>query len=98
MIPLYIEFLTTFILILSYLLTDNPLLIGLLFAVVIITFGIDAGGNPLVVIPKVMLGRRQTSRTTNMLIVQSLGMVTAFIAYYIAVKQNWISKHPLDKI
>lgn len=98
MISLYIEFLTTFTLIMAYLLTNNRLLIGIIFAFVILTFGIEAGGNPLVIIPKVLLGRSETKHLRNMLIAQNLGMFSALAIYYIAVKQKWITKHPLDKI
>lgn len=98
MIPLYLEFLTTFVLIMAYLLTDSKLLIAILFGFVIVAFGIEAGGNPLVVIPKVLLGRAEGKRLRDMLIVQNLGMICALGLYYALVKLKLIPKHPLDKI
>jgi len=98
MIPLYLEFITTFVLIMAYLMTDSKYLIAILFGFVMVTFGVQAGGNPLVVIPKVVLGRAEGKHLRDMLIVQNLGMMTALAVYYGLVKIGYISKHPLDKI
>lgn len=98
MIPLYVEFITTFVLIMAYLMTDSKYLIAILFGFVMITFGVQAGGNPLVVIPKVFLGRAEGKRLRDMLIVQNLGMMSALGCYYALVKFGYISKHPLDKV
>lgn len=98
MIPLYLEFATTFVLIMAYLMTDSTFLIAVLFGFVIFTFGLQAGGNPLVVIPKVILGRSEGKYLRNMIVVQSLGMLSALALYYWLVKMGYISKHPLDKV
>jgi hypothetical protein len=82
----------------AYLLTDSKLLIAVLFGFVIVAFGIEAGGNPLVVIPKVLLGRAEGKHLRDMLIVQNLGMLSALALYYGLVKLSIIPKHPLDKI
>ena len=98
MIPLYLEFITTFVLIMAYLMTESKYLIAVLFGFVIITFGVQAGGNPLVVIPQVILGRTEGKHLRDMLIVQNLGMMSALAVYYGLVKLGYISKHPLDRI
>lgn len=98
MILLYLEYITTFLLIMAYLMTDSKVLISILFVFVIISFGIQAGGNPLVVIPKFVLGRAEGKHLRDMLAVQIFAMLTAIGIYYGLVKMRYITKHPLDKI
>jgi hypothetical protein len=92
------EAITTFVLIMAYLLTDSPLIIGLIFISVLWSFGSEAGGNPLVALPKMVLGRSHATRLRDMLIAQAIGMGSALILYVILVKLKVIRKHPLDKL
>lgn len=94
----YIEALTTFALILTYLLTDSRLAIVALFGLIIITFGIQAGGNPFVAIPKVLLGRADLGHFRTLFTAQLVGMIVALFSYYALVKSGLIAKHSLDKI
>lgn len=97
MISPLVEAGTTFVLIMMYLLTDKPLVIGLTFLFVLWTFGTEAGGNPLVALPKMILGRSHPKRLRDIVIAQAIGMGSALTLYITLVKLEVIRKHPLDK-
>ena len=98
MISIAVAAATTFTLILTYLLTDSTIFIGLLFAFILYVFGEEAGGNPFVALPKFMLGRSELHHFRNTLLAQATATMLAYGLYRFLVSGKYIRPHPLDKL
>jgi hypothetical protein len=93
-----IEFATTFAFILTCLMTDNIIVILTMFAVIMLLYGVTIGINPLVIIPKTLLGRHNTAHLHKTVVAQLGGAAFALLAYHLLIKTNIHTRHKLDKI
>lgn len=91
-----LEVSATFILILTFLLTDNIAIILIAFALVLLAYGTSIGANPLIIIHKTLLGRNHPTHLRHMLIAQFTGAFLAYLTYHLLHKKEIIEKHPLD--
>lgn len=87
---------TTFLLVMTYLLTDNRYIIIIAFAVLVLLYDIRAGETPVISLPKLLLRRNEWIDGLNIIMSQLLGMITAFISYKLLVKYNFVTKHKLE--
>ena len=94
----FVEFATTFVFILTCLMTDNVIVILTLFAIIMLLYGVAIGINPLVIIPKTLLGRHNTSHLHKTVVAQLGGAAFALLAYHFLIKTNVHTRHKLDKI
>ncbi len=94
----FIEFATTFVFILTCLMTDNVIVILASFALIVLFYGVTVGLNPLVTIPKTLLGRHNTSYLHKTVAAQLGGAAFALLTYHFLIKTNIHTRHKLDKI
>ena len=87
---------TTFLFVMTYLLTDNRYIIILSFAVLVLLYDIRAGETPIISIPKLLLRRNNWENGLNIVMSQFLGMIVAIITYKLLVQNNFIGKHRLE--
>ena len=87
---------TTFLFVMTYLLTDNRYIIIIAFAVLVLLYDIRAGETPIVSLPKLILRRNEWIDGLNIIMSQLLGMIIAFISYKLLVKYNFVTKHKLE--
>lgn len=87
---------TTFLFVMTYLLTDNRYIIIIAFAVLVLLYDIRAGETPIVSLPKLLLRRNEWIDGINIIMSQVLGMVTAVVGYKLLVKYNFVTKHKLE--
>jgi len=83
-----LEFLASFVLVVVYLHTRNVYLIAFVFAVMIIGLGVDVGGNPLITLPKMLVGQIESQHFIKTVIAQLLGMSAAVMVYFLLPKLN----------
>lgn len=84
----FLEFLASFVLVVVYLHTRNVYLIAFVFAVMIIGLGVDVGGNPLITLPKMLLGQIETKHFLKTIVAQLLGMSAAVMVYLLLPRLN----------
>jgi glycerol uptake facilitator-like aquaporin len=94
----FIEFTTTFVFILTCLMTDDVIIILSSFAIIMFLYGVTVGLNPLVTIPKALLGRHDAPHLHRALSAQLGGAVFALLAYHLLIKTNIHTRHKLDRI
>lgn len=87
---------TTFLFVMTYLLTDNRYIIILSFAVLVLLYDIRAGETPIISIPKLLLRRNNWEDGLNIVMSQILGMIIAVITYKLLVQNKFIGKHRLE--
>lgn len=87
---------TTFLFVMTYLLTDNRYIIIIAFAVLVLLYDIRAGETPIISLPKLLLRRNEWIDGINIIMSQVLGMVTAVVGYKLLVKYNFVTKHKLE--
>jgi hypothetical protein len=87
---------TTFLFVMTYLLTDNRYIIIIAFAVLVLLYDIRAGETPIISLPKLLLRRNEWIDGINIIMSQVLGMITAVISYKLLVKYNFVTKHKLE--
>lgn len=87
---------TTFLFVMTYLLTDNRYIIILSFAVLVLLYDIRAGETPIISIPKLLLRRNNWEDGLNIVMSQFLGMIVAVITYKLLVQNKFIGKHRLE--
>ena len=87
---------TTFLFVMTYLLTDNRYIIILSFAVLVLLYDIRAGETPIISIPKLLLRRNNWEDGLNIVMSQVLGMIIAVITYKLLVQNKFIGKHRLE--
>jgi glycerol uptake facilitator-like aquaporin len=78
--------------------TDNVIVILTLFAAIMLLYGVAIGINPLVIIPKTLLGRHNTSHLHKTVIAQLGGAAFALLTYHFLIKTNIHARHKFDKI
>jgi len=94
----FIEFITTFAFLLTCLMTDNVAIILASFAIIMLVYGVTVGLNPLVTIPKALLGRHDATHLHRALSAQLGGAAFALLTYHFLIKTNIHPRHKLDKI
>ena len=94
----FIEFITTFAFILTGLMTDNIIIILASFTIIVLVYGVTVGLNPLVSIPKALLGRQDISQLHKTLSAQIGGAVFALLTYHFLIKTKIHPRHKLDQI
>jgi glycerol uptake facilitator-like aquaporin len=91
------EFTATFAFILISLMTDNLVIIFLSFALSLLLYGVSVGVNPLVTIPKALLGRHDTPYLHRTISAQLGGAAMALLTYHFLIKTKLHTKHKLDR-
>ena len=94
----FIEFATTFVFILTCLMTDNVIIIVSSFAMIMLVYGVTVGLNPLVSIPKTLLGRHNTAHMHKTIAAQLGGATLALLTYHFLIKTNIHTRHKLDRV
>ena len=98
MVKHLLEAAAMFVIIMTYLLTDNPYIVAALFGTIIVIHGVQAGGNPFVVTIKALLGRSETETFKSLFRAQIVGVISAILFYQLLIKLKVIQKHKLDRI
>ena len=78
--------------------TDNVIIILALFAIIMILYGVTIGMNPLIIIPKTLLGRHDASHLHKMMVAQIGGAALALLTYHFLIKTKFHPPHKLDRI
>lgn len=92
-----LEFSATFAFILISLMTDNQVIIFVAFALIILLHGVSVGINPLITIPKALLGRHDTPYLHRTISAQIGGAAMALLTYHFLIKTKIHTKHKLDR-
>lgn len=93
-----LEFATTFAFILTCLMTDNIAVILFLFTIIILLYGVTVGLNPLITIPKTLLGRYNATYLHRTIAAQIGGATLALLTYHFLIKTKLHKRHALDRI
>lgn len=88
----------TYAFILTCLMTDRLTIIFLAFTIILVIYGTTVGINPLITIPKTLLGRHDAPYLRRILSAQVVGATLAFLTYHILIKTKVTRKHPLDRL
>lgn len=78
--------------------TDNLFIIFLSFTIILIIYGTSVHINPLISIPKTLLGRHTGDFLHRTVLTQIAGAALALLTYHFLIKTNLTQKHTLDRI
>ena len=92
------ELFATYVFILTCLMTDNLVYIFISFSALLFAYGVRVGVNPLITIPKALLGRHTPSYLHKTIAAQLAGAALALLTYHFLIKARVITKHTLDRV